>query len=68
MLVPWRDADLFAERLRQVLEDRALHARMARQSRESVLGYGWERIADEHLALYADVRMGHPARAAASVS
>jgi D-inositol-3-phosphate glycosyltransferase len=56
MLVPWRDADLFAERLLQVLKDDGLRSRLAGQARESVLGYGWDRIADEHLALYAEVR------------
>jgi D-inositol-3-phosphate glycosyltransferase len=55
LLVPWRDAELFAERLRRVLTDDALRSRLAGQARESVLGYGWDRIADEHLALYAEV-------------
>jgi D-inositol-3-phosphate glycosyltransferase len=56
MLVPWRDATLFAERLRCVLEDSTLRARLAANARASVLGYGWDRIAEEHLALYAEVR------------
>jgi D-inositol-3-phosphate glycosyltransferase len=56
LLVPWRDADLFAERLRTLLRDRRLRAKLARNARESVLGYGWDRIADEHVALYAEVR------------
>jgi D-inositol-3-phosphate glycosyltransferase len=56
LLVPWRDAELFAERLRQLLEDDALRQRLARQARASVLEYGWDRIADEHLALYEEVR------------
>jgi D-inositol-3-phosphate glycosyltransferase len=56
LLVPWRDAELFAERLRQLLDDDALRQRLARQARASVLEYGWDRIADEHLALYEDVR------------
>ena len=55
LLVPWRDADLFASTLRRVLEDEPLRRHLARQARESVLGYGWDRIADEHLALYEDV-------------
>jgi D-inositol-3-phosphate glycosyltransferase len=55
-LVPWRDADLFAERLRRVLQDDPLRQRLAARARESVLGYGWDRIADEHVALYAEVR------------
>jgi D-inositol-3-phosphate glycosyltransferase len=56
VLVPWRDADLFAERLRRVLQDETLRARLASQARASVLEYGWERVAEEHLALYAEVR------------
>jgi len=55
LLVPWRDADLFASALRRVLEDEPLRRHLAGQARESVLGYGWDRIADEHLALYEDV-------------
>jgi D-inositol-3-phosphate glycosyltransferase len=56
LLVPWRDAELFAERLQRVLQDEPLRARLARQARDSVLGYGWDRIAAEHLALYGEVR------------
>ncbi|MGI9145515.1 MAG: glycosyltransferase [Chloroflexota bacterium] len=65
-LVPWRDADLFAERLRQMLEDEPLRQRLGGQARKSVLGYGWDRIADEHLTLYEDVRTERRMRAAAS--
>ncbi|MBV9579399.1 MAG: glycosyltransferase [Chloroflexi bacterium] len=56
LLVPWRDAELFAERLRRVLTDDALRAQLAGQARESVMQYGWDRIADEHLALFREVR------------
>jgi D-inositol-3-phosphate glycosyltransferase len=65
-LIPWRDADLFAERLRRLLEDEPLRKRLASQTRASVLGYGWDRIADEHLVLYEDVRAVHRVSAAAS--
>ncbi len=65
-LIPWRDADLFAERLRRLLEDDPLRERLASHARQSVLGYGWDRIADEHLALYEDVRAARGAHAAAS--
>ena len=65
LLVPWRDAQLFADRLRQVLTDAPLRQRMANQARASVLRFSWERIADEHLALYADVRSAREARLAA---
>lgn len=56
LLVPWRDAELFAEHLGRVLQDDALRARLAGNARASVLSYGWDGIADEHLALYAEVR------------
>jgi D-inositol-3-phosphate glycosyltransferase len=64
MLVPWRDAELFAERLRRILQDQELHDRLAARARESVLEYGWDRIADEHLALYAEVRAARHAAVA----
>jgi D-inositol-3-phosphate glycosyltransferase len=56
LLVPWRDAELFAERLRRVLTDGDLAGRLAGQARESVLEYGWDRVAEEHLALFGEVR------------
>jgi D-inositol-3-phosphate glycosyltransferase len=66
LLVAWRDPELFAERLRLVLEDDRLRQRLAEHARESVLGYGWQRIADQHLALYNDVRALRRPRAASS--
>jgi D-inositol-3-phosphate glycosyltransferase len=65
LLVPWRDAELFAERLRWVLTDDAVRARLAAGARESVLEYGWDRIADEHLGLYGEVRAERHAALAA---
>ena len=65
MLVPWRDADLFAERLRSVLSDDALRARLAGATRASALQYGWDRIADEHLALFEEVQAARREPAAA---
>jgi D-inositol-3-phosphate glycosyltransferase len=65
LLVPWRDADLFADRLRQVLLDEPMRLSMASKARGSVLRYSWDRIADEHLTLYADVRSAREARLAA---
>ena len=56
LLVPWRDADLFAERLSRVLNDSALRTRLAANARASVLQFGWDRIAEEHVALYEEVR------------
>jgi D-inositol-3-phosphate glycosyltransferase len=55
LLVPWRDASLFAERLRLVLTDHGLRGAMAARARGSVERYGWDRIADEHLRLFDDV-------------
>src|SRR5207248_1155228 len=53
VLVPWRDADLFAERLRRAFEDEPLRRHMAEHARESVLEYGWDSIADCHVRRYA---------------
>jgi D-inositol-3-phosphate glycosyltransferase len=55
LLVPWRDPALFAERLRTLLLDEPLRMRLARQARQSVMRYAWERVADDHLAMYGDV-------------
>src|SRR5207248_9303754 len=55
MLVPWRDAGMFAERLRRVLTDDRLRARLSANARESVLGYAWHHVAQAHLTLYDDV-------------
>jgi D-inositol-3-phosphate glycosyltransferase len=55
LLVPWRDPALFAERLRALLTDAVLQARLGAAARNSVLRYGWARIADAHLALYDEV-------------
>jgi D-inositol-3-phosphate glycosyltransferase len=55
VLVPWRDPQLFADALRRVLTDLGARGRMVRNARASVMEYGWERIADEHLALYGEV-------------
>ncbi len=65
LLVAWRHADLFADRLRQVLSDERLWKHLSAHARESVLRYSWQRIADDHLALYADVRAARQARLAA---
>jgi D-inositol-3-phosphate glycosyltransferase len=64
LLVPWRDADLFAERLRLVLTNDTLRSALAARARETVLQYGWDRIADEHVALYELVRAAKAPRAA----
>ncbi len=58
-LVPWRDPALFAERLRLVLDNGELRQRLAAQARPSVERYSWQRIADEHLAMYDEVLAAH---------
>ncbi len=63
-LVPWRDPRLFAERIRDVLDDSALRARLAANARPSVERFDWGRIADEHLALYRQVLAERDALAA----
>ncbi len=64
LLVPWRDADLFAEHLRRLLQDDALRQGFAARARRSVVDFGWDRVADQHLALYADVRTARRAAVA----
>jgi len=59
LLVPWRDPALFAERLRALLVDESLRTRLAANARPSVERYGWDRIAEAHLALYTDVLAAH---------
>jgi D-inositol-3-phosphate glycosyltransferase len=55
MLVPWRDARLFADRLRTLLLDDRLRRRMARRARASVERFDWSRIAEAHIALYEEL-------------
>jgi D-inositol-3-phosphate glycosyltransferase len=64
LLVPWRDAELFSARLRQVLLEPGLHSHLAGNARASVMGYGWDRIAEGHLALYDEVRLARRAAVA----
>jgi D-inositol-3-phosphate glycosyltransferase len=65
VLVPWRDPSLFADALRRVLLDDALRVRLAAAARPSVVRFGWDRIAGQHLALYADVLAERAATAVA---
>jgi glycosyltransferase involved in cell wall biosynthesis len=67
-LVPWRDPALFAERIRAILTDPARAARLGAQARPSVERYGWDHIAEEHLALYADVLAEHGPDTAATAT
>jgi D-inositol-3-phosphate glycosyltransferase len=59
-LIPWRDPALFADRLRTLLTTPGLQASLAERARPSVVRYGWERIADAHLAVYDEVLAGAP--------
>ncbi len=67
LLVPWRDAELFAERLSLLLEDDALRQRMAAQARASVMQYGWDGIAEQHLELFGEVLESYSAHQLAPV-
>jgi D-inositol-3-phosphate glycosyltransferase len=66
LLVPWRDPVLFAERLRTILTDEPMRARFAARARASVERYGWDHIAEEHLALYSEVLAARRPRAASA--
>jgi D-inositol-3-phosphate glycosyltransferase len=65
-LVPWRDPAMFAERLRTLLANASLRRQFGAASRASVLRYGWQKIADEHLALYDEVLAAHSSNVAAA--
>jgi glycosyltransferase involved in cell wall biosynthesis len=51
-LVPERDVDALAARLRQVLCDHELRLRLGRQAAEWARGYGWPAIAAQILDLF----------------
>ena len=55
-LVPDRDADLLASRIRQLLKDRELSERLGRQAIRWAERYGWPVIADQILDLYEQAR------------
>ena len=65
-LVPWRDPQLFADRVADILIDPSLQRRMGRAARPSVEQYAWSRVAQEHLALYAELLPGQQQRLAES--
>ncbi len=54
-LVPWRHPRLFAEKLRILLTQEQLRRRMGRNAAVAAKAYGWERVADETLALYTEL-------------
>jgi D-inositol-3-phosphate glycosyltransferase len=51
-LIPWRDPQLYADGIAQLLSDPELRHRMGAAGRESAAALGWDRTAREVLALY----------------
>jgi glycosyltransferase involved in cell wall biosynthesis len=51
-LVPERDPEILAARIRQILEDDELRLRLGRQAVRWAGGYGWPAIADRILDLF----------------
>lgn len=54
-LVPWRHPRLFAEKLRLLLTQEELRRQMGHNAAIAAKAYGWERVADETLALYSEL-------------
>ena len=55
LLVHWRSAEFFAERLDQLLEDQLLRERLAAHARESVRRFDWHRIGDDVRDMYSSM-------------
>ncbi len=55
-LVPHRDAEMLASRIRQLLKDRDLRERLSQQAIHWAARYGWPVIADQILELYQRAR------------
>jgi D-inositol-3-phosphate glycosyltransferase len=55
-LVPYRDAEMLASRIRQLLKDRELRKRLGEQAIRWAGRYGWPVIADQILELYEQAR------------
>jgi D-inositol-3-phosphate glycosyltransferase len=53
--VPADDPDALGDRIRQLLEDELLRARLGRQAAEYAKGYAWPLIADQIVAVYASL-------------
>lgn len=66
LLVRWRNAESFAERLDELLADGALRSRLAANARHSVERFGWGRIGDEVRGMYAELAADRPVVAACS--
>jgi D-inositol-3-phosphate glycosyltransferase len=55
LLVRWRGAEAYAERLDTLLSDAALRERLASNARRSVERYAWPRIGDRMRTLYGEL-------------
>jgi phosphatidyl-myo-inositol alpha-mannosyltransferase len=55
LLVPCSDVDALADALVRLVEDDALRARLGLVGRQRALAYGWPRVSDSILGLYATV-------------
>lgn len=55
-LVPWRDPQLFGERIQYLLTNPSLRRRLGRNAREHALLFGWQASADSMLGIYERVR------------
>jgi D-inositol-3-phosphate glycosyltransferase len=54
-LVPWRDPALFADRIGDVLADRALGQRLGAAARERASEFGWAQVATQMVDLYDEL-------------
>ncbi len=66
LLVRWRCAEAFAERLDEIVGDGVLRGRLASRARRSVERFDWRRIGDEVRALYGELSV--PERRVAACS
>jgi len=55
LLVPCGDARALADALVRLLDDDTTRARLGTSGRQRALGYGWPRVSETILALYARV-------------
>ena len=51
-LVPWRDPQLFADRIRPILTDRQYAATLGRGALETAHTYSWDAVAERTVAVY----------------
>ncbi len=55
LMVPCGDAGALADAIVRLIEDETLRARLGKRGREESLQYGWDRVADQVLAVYHSV-------------